>query len=150
MEILVNSIGKNRNDFNEEIDNYIKMSSKYAKIIDNVIFNETIAKAQNKTKKDAMLAYDKVYMPKLNGYNIALDERGKIVDSQEFAKFISQNSKISFFIGGPFGLSADFKKSVDEVVSLTKLTLSHKIAKLVLFEQIFRGLCINANHPYHK
>ncbi|PSM51585.1 SPOUT methyltransferase [Campylobacter blaseri] len=150
MEILVNSIQKNSDDFNEKIDKYIKMSKKYAKINDNVIFNDMIAKAQSKTQKDALIAYDKVYLPKLEGYNVALDEKGKILDSYEFAKLFSGKNKISFFIGGAFGLSDDFKKSTDAVISLTKLTLSHKIAKLILFEQIFRALCINANHPYHK
>ena len=42
------------------------------------------------------------------------------------------------------------RRKMDKIISLTKLTLAHKIAKLMLFEQIFRGLCINAGHPYHK
>ena len=44
----------------------------------------------------------------------------------------------------------NFKAKADKIISLSRLTLAHKIAKLLLFEQIFRALCINANHPYHK
>ncbi|WP_141080836.1 23S rRNA (pseudouridine(1915)-N(3))-methyltransferase RlmH, partial [Campylobacter lanienae] len=48
------------------------------------------------------------------------------------------------------GLGDNLRAKMDKLVSLSRLTLAHKIAKLVLYEQIFRALCINANHPYHK
>ena len=76
--------------------------------------------------------------------------QGEMIDSLQFAEILSKNSQISFFIGGAYGLSENFKQKMDKIISLTKLTLAHKIAKLMLFEQIFRGLCINAGHPYHK
>ncbi|MDN5377136.1 MAG: rRNA (pseudouridine1915-N3)-methyltransferase, partial [Sulfurospirillum sp.] len=44
----------------------------------------------------------------------------------------------------------EFLKKTDKVISLSKLTYAHKIAKVVLLEQIYRGLCIKNNHPYHK
>lgn len=150
MQIFINSIIKNRNDFKEEIDNYIKMSKKFANINDQIFFNEKIAKAQSKDKKSAKKSYDEIYLPLLKGYNVALDERGEMLNSYEFAKIFDKDFNISFFIGGAYGLSDDFKSKVDKVVSLSRLTTSHKIAKLMLFEQIFRSLCIKANHPYHK
>ena len=63
---------------------------------------------------------------------------------------LKDKSAVSFFIGGAYGLSENFKAKADKIISLSRLTLAHKIAKLLLFEQIFRALCINANHPYHK
>lgn len=150
MQIFINSIIKNRNDFKEEIDNYIKMSKKFANINDQIFFNEKIAKAQSKDEKSAKKSYDEIYLPLLKGYNVALDERGEMLNSYEFAKIFDKDFNISFFIGGAYGLSDDFKSKVDKVVSLSRLTTSHKIAKLMLFEQIFRSLCIKANHPYHK
>ncbi len=148
IEIFVNSISKKNDEFDLTIKDFIKMSSKFAKIHDNVFFNSQIAKSQS-DKISAIKAYDEVFLNKKDGFCVALDADGKNLDSFEFAKILDKN-KISFFIGGAFGLSQNFKQSCDYIVSLSRLTFSHKIAKLMLFEQIFRGLCINANHPYHK
>ncbi|CAD7286332.1 23S rRNA (pseudouridine(1915)-N(3))-methyltransferase RlmH [Campylobacter suis] len=152
MNINVFSIQKSSVDsFENEIKSYTKMSLKFANITDNTIFNDKIAKAQSASKDEALRAYDEIYEPKMkNGYNIVLDECGKALDSKEFAELFRKNANINFFIGGAYGLSENFKKKADKLVSLSALTMAHKIAKLVLFEQIFRGLCINAGHPYHK
>ena len=57
---------------------------------------------------------------------------------------------LNFFIGGAYGFEDDFLKKSDAVISLGKITMSHKIAKAVLLEQIYRGFSILTNHPYHK
>ena len=151
MEISVFSIQKSsRDNFENEIQEYIKMSAKFAKINDKIIFNEKIAKAQSSGRSEALIAYDEIYEPNLKGFCVMLDENGSQLDSQEFAQILNSNSQINFFIGGAYGLSQNLKNKAQKVVSLSKMTMAHKVAKLVLFEQIFRGLCINANHPYHK
>ncbi|MBR8464297.1 23S rRNA (pseudouridine(1915)-N(3))-methyltransferase RlmH [Campylobacter sp. faydin G-24] len=151
MEISVFSIQKSRADiFENEIKEYIKMSAKFANINDKIIFSDKIAKAQTLGRLEALSAYNEVYEPNLKGFCIALDERGESLDSYKFAKIFENNAQINFFIGGAYGLSDELKQKMQRVISLSKMTIAHKIAKLVLFEQIFRGLCINANHPYHK
>lgn len=151
MEISVFSIQKSKQDnFENEIKEYIKMSSKFVKVTDTIIFNDKIAKAQSKSKEESLRAYDEVYEPNLKGFCVALDERGEQMNSKDFAKIFANNSQISFFIGGAYGLSSNFKQKTDKIISLSSMTMAHKIAKLMLFEQIFRALCINANHPYHK
>ncbi|MCZ6173017.1 23S rRNA (pseudouridine(1915)-N(3))-methyltransferase RlmH [Campylobacter ureolyticus] len=150
MEILVYSISKEKIEFYSEINEYIKMSKKYANIKDKVLFNNQIAKAQSSSKDMALKAYDEAYEPLIEGFCIGLDEGGKMLDSVEFSKLFLAKNKVSFFIGGAYGLSTNFKLKMDKIISLSKMTFAHKIAKLVLYEQIFRGLCINANHPYHK
>ncbi|QKF61749.1 23S rRNA (pseudouridine(1915)-N(3))-methyltransferase RlmH [Campylobacter curvus] len=151
MDISVFSIQKSRADsFENEIKEYIKMSAKFANISDKIIFNDKIAKAQSTGKDEALKAYDEAYEPNLKGFCVMLDERGSELNSNEFAKIFEQNMQLSFFIGGAYGLSKNLKDKAQKVISLSKMTMAHKIAKLVLFEQIFRGLCINANHPYHK
>ena len=150
MEILVYSISKEKIEFYSEINEYIKMSKKYANIKDKVLFNNQIAKAQSSSKDMALKAYDEAYEPLIDGFCIGLDEGGKMLDSFEFSKLFLAKNKVSFFIGGAYGLSTNFKLKMDKIISLSKMTFAHKIAKLVLYEQIFRGLCINANHPYHK
>ena len=86
----------------------------------------------------------------MSGFCVGLDEKGKELDSIEFAKLLKNKTKISFFIGGAYGFNKSFKAKMDQIISLSKFTLAHKIAKLVLFEQIYRALSINANHPYNK
>ena len=56
-----------RENFENEIKDYAKMSSKFTKISDVVIFNDKIAKAQSKGREEALKAYDEVYEPNLNG-----------------------------------------------------------------------------------
>lgn len=151
MEILVYSIQKDEESFKNEINNYIKMSSRWAKIGDINKFSDKISKAQSNSKTLALQSYNQAYMPCLQGgYNIILDENGKDLNSMEFANLLQDRSKISFFIGGAYGFSQDIKNMADATISLSRLTTSHSIAKLMLYEQIFRGLCINAGHPYHK
>lgn len=151
MEISVFSIQKSRADsFENELAQYVKMSAKFANLHDRVIFTDRIAKAQNAGRDEALRAYDEAYEPYLKGFCVVLDERGEQPTSEQFAKIFDQGSQINFFIGGAYGLSDKFKSRANKIISLSKMTLAHKIAKLVLFEQIFRGLCIKANHPYHK
>lgn len=150
MEISVFSIQKNANDFKTEISEFIKMSKKTAQINDIVIFNDKIARAQGMGREMALKSYDEAYLPHVKNYCVALDENGEMMTSKEFANLLKDKSQISFFIGGAYGFSQNFKSQMDKCVSLSRLTMAHKIAKLVLFEQIFRALAINNNHPYHK
>ena len=93
MEISVFSIQKSsRDNFENEIQEYIKMSTKFAKINDKIIFNEKIAKAQSSSRSDALRAYDEIYEPNLKGFCVILDENGSQLDSQEFAQILNSNS----------------------------------------------------------
>jgi 23S rRNA (pseudouridine1915-N3)-methyltransferase len=86
---------------------------------------------------------------------ICLDERGKHLDSDEFARSLEKcdmNSVpgIVFCFGGAYGLPAELREFQPlELISLTRLTLQHELAFAVLIEQLYRARCILANHPYH-
>jgi 23S rRNA (pseudouridine1915-N3)-methyltransferase len=89
------------------------------------------------------------------GFVIGLDETGKTFTSQKLAQRITslENqsiSLISFLIGGAEGHSNALKKSVNELWSLSALTLPHELARLVLLEQLYRAETIRAGHPYHR
>ena len=144
MQLNIYSIEK-KEDYKSIIDDFIKQSRQFANVKNITIYNKNIAK--NNNQKSYTEAFEK-YL--LNGYNVALSPEGKLVDSFEFAKLLKDKQTINFFIGGAYGLEDSFKKRCDKTISLTPLTLSHKIAKIMLFEQVFRGLAINNNHPYHK
>ncbi len=150
--ITVNSIGKKDDRcygciYQDLIDN----AKKYANISMNNIFNKKINQAQEDAAR-AKRVYSEILAPyKLgDGLNVALDPSGKMLDTFAFADMLKNHPKIAFFIGGAYGFEEEFLRGCDKVVSLGALTMSHKIAKAVLLEQIFRGLSIIHNHPYHK
>lgn len=151
MKINIYAIVKPTNDdFDKISKEFIKMCSKFAKVEVHNIFNKTIAKAQTIGEKEAKESYTKAYENYLTGYCIALDVLGKKVDSFEFSELISNNAEINFFIGGAFGFEKEFLQKCDKIISLSSLTMAHKVVTLVLLEQVFRGLAIKNNHPYHK
>ncbi|MCH5188202.1 MAG: 23S rRNA (pseudouridine(1915)-N(3))-methyltransferase RlmH [Oscillospiraceae bacterium] len=88
------------------------------------------------------------------GYTIALCVEGKELSSEEWAAktedILRENSTINYVIGGSLGLSDEVKRRADFRLSLGRITLPHRIARLVLAEQIYRCFKINANETYHK
>lgn len=151
IKINIYQIAKNdKDEFSPIIANFIKMSSKYAKVEIHNLFNKQIGKAQTIGEKEAQSSYSEVFVPKLSGYNIALDVLGKPLDSYKFSSLLEDKMIINFFIGGAFGFERGFLNRCDKIISLSELTFAHKIANIILLEQIFRGLCISNNHPYHK
>lgn len=149
MKINVFSIVKN-DDYQVIYDEFIKQCKSFgATLVLKDIFNNDIAKAQKGIPKEAQNSYTQAFKPFLTSSSYALHPRGKMLDSFEFAKLFSNSLEVNFFIGGAYGFDEEFI-SQTKPLSLTPLTLSHKVAKVVLCEQIYRALSINANHPYHK
>lgn len=149
MKIDVYSIEKSQNSsIKGLVDDYIKMSSRYANVTDRVLFSKQISKIQNPL--EAKRAYTSLFLPYLSGLNISLDVTGDSLSSLEFAQMMKNSSKVNFFIGGAYGLEKSFLDKTQKIISLSRLTYAHKIAKVVLYEQIYRGLSILHNHPYHK
>ena len=152
MKVRITSIAKkDRSTYDPLYKELIKLSSKYTQIEDNEIFPKEVVKAHTISAKASQKAYSDVlskYQKK--SYTIALHPDGKLVDSFEFSKLLSDKISVEFFIGGAYGFEDNFLKNCDKVISLGTLTMSHKIAKVVLLEQIYRGFTILNNHPYHK
>jgi len=84
-----------------------------------------------------------------------LDEQGKTPSSREFANLINDemqagSNHFSFAIGGPDGHGDEIKALANTKLSLSKMTLPHGLARIVLMEQIYRALTIWSGHPYHR
>lgn len=87
-------------------------------------------------------------LEKVRGKLILLDIERKLVSSEEIAEMIKEDA--TFVIGGPEGLSNDFKKMANVRISFGRITLPHQLARLVLTEQIYRGKTIIEGKKYHK
>ena len=133
------------------IEHYIKSAKQWADVAVHEIFTKEIARAQEVSAEVAKRSYTQAYEKYLkSGYNVALDPAAKEVDSPTFANLFKDRGVVNLFIGGAYGFERVFLAQCNISVSLGKITLSHKLIKVVLAEQIFRGLSILHNHPYHK
>jgi len=148
--IIIDKKGKD-NLYSGLIEHYKKIAKPFAKVEVIEVFDKEITKAHDISPQAAQKSYTKAlekYMT--SGINIALDPSSKEVDSHDFAKLLKDSVQINLFIGGAYGFERDFLNKCNNAISFGRITLSHKLVKVVLLEQIFRGLTINNNHPYHK
>jgi len=85
---------------------------------------------------------------------VALDEQGSQPSTQELARWLSQRASAgeppAFIIGGPDGLDAAVLERSRLTWSLSRLTLPHALARVVLFEQLYRAVSLLGGHPYHR
>jgi 23S rRNA (pseudouridine1915-N3)-methyltransferase len=85
---------------------------------------------------------------------VALDVGGRGLHTEALADWLDKRREagldLAFLIGGPDGLAPDLADVVHERLSLSRLTLPHGIARVLLAEQLFRAWSINAGHPYHR
>lgn len=82
---------------------------------------------------------------------IILDEKGEEKTSGEFAELLKNFERdIAFVLGGPDGVSEKLKKHADMLLSMSKMTFPHELARVVLLEQIYRAFMINQNKAYHR
>ena len=83
-----------------------------------------------------------------------LDEHGKEMRSLEFADYMKRkmntvNKRLVFIIGGPYGFSEKVYQAANEKISMSKMTFSHQMIRLIFVEQIYRAMTILNGGPYH-
>ena len=86
---------------------------------------------------------------------IVLDERGRNLGSEPFADLLSAEMLHGgrdwcLALGGPYGLDPEVRKRADLVLSLSKMTFTHQMARILLLEQLYRNCTIIKNEPYHN
>lgn len=82
---------------------------------------------------------------------VALSEEGKEFTSVKFAEVLGKfDRKVVFVIGGPYGLAPEIRAKADLLWSLSRLTFTHELARLLLFEQLFRAVNILHGGSYHN
>jgi len=149
------SIGKTKDK------NLLSLCENYFSRIKNYLPCETIEIKEDKsisskdTRKIIQREGEKLsgYMGS-GSYSIVFDENGKTLSTKDFSSLLtnlmnSGNKKINLIIGGPFGLSDEVRKNANSIISLSKLTFPHELAKTILLEQIYRALTIIKGQKYH-
>lgn len=86
-------------------------------------------------------------------YLVLLDERGETFDSISFARYLQslegKTDHLVFLIGGPYGFSQEVYGRAQEKFSLSRLTFSHQLVRVIFLEQLYRALTILRGEPYH-
>lgn len=89
------------------------------------------------------------------GYTVVLDERGQLLDSLKFAKWIErltidQPHGVNFVVGGDVGFDDSVRARAAKLLALSPMTLPHQFARVILLEQIYRACTLMRNISYHK
>lgn len=152
MKINLIAIGKIKENYIVEgVKEYAKRISRFAEF--NII--ELPDAPQGKTPEEQSDIEGKRLLEKAKGVIIILDGKGKNLSSEGLASYIDKKctegyGEFSFLIGGSHGHSAETKSKADLLLSFGAMTFPHQLFRLMLTEQIYRGLTILNNLPYHK
>ena len=155
MKAVLLTIGKTDiNAIATEIDKYIKRISYYLPFTLETI--PDIKKMKKLTENLQKQKEGEFLLNKLlpTDYVVLLDEGGMLFGSVEFAQYLEKKrntigKRIVFVIGGPYGFSEAIKARANEKISLSKMTFTHQMVRLVFVEQLYRAMTILNNEPYH-
>lgn len=150
MPMLLLFVGKTKEGFIKDgIAKYLELLRRQVRIEVREI------KGSRKTGAEAVREEGEAILERVasSDYLIALHERGKNPDSRKFAgelaPLLEQGRNIVLVVGGPFGLSDETLARADYQLSLSKLTFTHEMARLILMEQVYRAFTIIQGRTYH-
>ncbi len=152
MKINVIAIGKIKEQYIVDgIKEYAKRISRFAEF--NIV--ELPDAPQGKTPEEQSEVEGKRLLEKAKGTIIVLDGRGKTLSSEGLATYVDKKctegtGEFSFLIGGSHGHNNETRSKADLILSFSPMTFPHQLFRLMLTEQIYRALTINAGLPYHK
>ena len=156
MKVVVCCVGRTDvSHVQESIDIYVGRLKHYLPVDLNIIseqkqWKKLSAEARKKAEGEAILSHiqpgDRV---------VLLDERGKQYSSEDFAAYLQKEmgtgaKRLVFIVGGAFGFSPEVYSEIKAKISLSKMTFSHQMIRTLLLEQIYRGMTILRNEPYHN
>ena len=154
MKITLLAIGKtNSAEIRNIVDDYSKRINRYVKFEAVYIENSQQKFSDNEKQK---IKEGEHILKKLQAgdYLILLDERGKEYNSVQFAEqlnllFNQSIKNICFVIGGAYGFSEEVYARSNAKISLSRMTFSHQIIRIIFAEQLYRSFTIINNEPYH-
>jgi 23S rRNA (pseudouridine1915-N3)-methyltransferase len=145
MKIKIISVGKvKNNNIKREMEELLKRLAPFCSVSLQELKDEG-----KKKESERML----LLMKNNHADLFILDACGKNYSSEEFSEFLKEELKekteIVFIIGGPDGIEENVKKKA-RTISLSRMTFTHEMSRLILLEQIYRAFMIQSNRPYHK
>lgn len=155
MKIKVLVVGKNKEEYiADALREYHKRINKYIRFDIEEI--SSIKASKKYSEKEIREKEGQKILKALPGDSIVvlLDERGKQMNSMEFAKWIqkfmnSGTRNMTFVIGGAYGFTDGLYEKADMKLSFSKMTFSHQIVRVVFAEQLYRAFTIIHGEPYH-
>jgi len=155
MKLTLLLTGRTRLSFVESgIDEYRRRIGKYAKMDIRVL--PDIKGAGKSSSREIRDREGEAMLKALNNRDIVvlLDERGRELTSEDFAAFIQQKQMegggtLVFIIGGSDGFSEEVYRRMNHSISLSRMTFSHQIVRIIFLEQLYRAFTIINNEPYH-
>lgn len=156
MKIVILAVGKTDMDFVEIANKlYLDRLKHYVPTSLEIIPEQKPWKKMN--PDDRKKAEGKAIIDRLNPGDgtLLLDEKGKGYTSEAFAKLLEKNmasgvKRLIFVIGGAYGFSDEVYAQVPQKIKLSDMTFSHQMVRSFLLEQIYRGMTILKNEPYHN
>ncbi len=157
MRIEVLAFGKLRGPgLREAADHYLKLSSKFVSITERELKPIPVPDKAEATRLQIQSREQSIIEGALSPRSCLylLDEGGKSLKTTEWAELLKRLSgeswsSLHFALGSSLGFSSELKKKSKGVLSLGPQTLPHELARVVLYEQVFRAASLNAGHPYH-
>lgn len=155
MKITLLVIGKTEADYLKKgIEVYLKRLSHYISFTMNVIpalkNTKNLTEEQQKQKEGELILTN----TKPGDYIVLLDENGKQFTSVKFARYLEKmmvagTRSIIFVVGGPYGFSEQVYSKANGKISLSDMTFSHQMVRLIFVEQVYRAMTILKGEPYH-
>jgi 23S rRNA (pseudouridine1915-N3)-methyltransferase len=154
LDITIISVGAIKEKYwQQAIVEYQKRMKPYARLKTVEIPEERVVSVADRQK---ILKTEGAKIQKLLGQTdtiIVLDSLGRQFSSTDWSRALLDwakfGRKIVFVIGGPLGLSGDIMRRANMLVSLSKMTFTHQMARVILLEQIYRGITIDRGIDYH-
>jgi 23S rRNA (pseudouridine1915-N3)-methyltransferase len=159
MQFRIIAVGKIKEKYlRDAINEYLKRLSPYAKIEIVEVAEERICDNPSIAEEEMVRQKEGQRIMKIipgRAYVIALDTKGRQLSSEELAGKIDQlalqgSSNITLIIGGSIGLSQEVLNRAHFQLSFSRMTFPHQLMRVILLEQIYRALKINAGEVYHK
>ena len=133
-------------DYTERICHYMPFSITTIPELKNT---KSLSEEQQKEREGELIS--KLVQP--SDTMVLLDEHGEELRSTEFAKWIEKKQqtarRLIFVIGGPYGFSQAIYNRANDKLSLSKMTFSHQMVRLIFTEQLYRACTIIKGEPYH-
>ena len=155
MKTLLLTVGKTDNDYlSRAIDDYLSRASHYSpielKVVPDVRDVRNLSQEQQKEREGQQILRQLA----AGDHVVLLDEGGNEYTSMEFSRWLQQKmnsggKRLVFVIGGPYGFSPAVYARADGKLSLSRMTFSHQMVRVIFAEQFYRALSILHNLPYH-